>query len=256
MSCPRPASWSDRSERSRHNDVRKPAAYVIAAGSRRRFPATVVGRIAVGYRASMGGQGTNPIRTLLFSTFVATASIAVAAPTDLDPAFGTDGIASIPTHSMARSVRAFGDGRLAVLVQKFFSQDRSTTVVVAVTRDGRTDPGFAPIEAVDVPDRSADIIGFAFDAAGHIVVLHQVRQVLLPFVSAVLTRHAPDGAVDASYAQGGRTRQLTSVRGGHGVPVLDTAGRPHFVLASGSVFFVSSSIGRVSNDGFVLDHLG
>src|SRR5688572_28904452 len=119
----------------------------------------------------------------------------LAAPDDLDRAFGDGGIARIAGAKSVHEAALFADGGLAVIVDGDVAMDNR---VLRLDIAGRIDAAFAAILRVNA---YANIQGIAVAQDDRLVVVHYAFGAPICFLS--IARHLPSGAHDPAFGQSG-----------------------------------------------------
>lgn len=132
---------------------------------------------------------------------LATAAVALGAPGDLDPTFGSGGVVltSIsPGTDLGRALVQQPDGRFVVAGASSNGTDRDF-VVVRYNFDGTVDASFGSGGSVVTP------IGTADDRAAALVLQDDGKLVAAGFSSLgfTLVRYQPDGSLDTGFGSGG-----------------------------------------------------
>ncbi len=143
-------------------------------------------------------------------------SVASPAPGDLDPSFGTGGVALAPIgiNSMAFDVTTQPDGKLVAVGATFNSTifDGAAFAVARFDADGSLDPTFGTVGVtttpIGIPTTCCDILethakAVAVQADGKIVVAGKAMVAIGPVTSAALVRYESDGTLDVTFGIGG-----------------------------------------------------
>jgi uncharacterized delta-60 repeat protein len=128
-------------------------------------------------------------------------TIASAAPGDLDPTFGTDGIAVLPSGTgVATAVAIQSDGRLVLVGSVYYSSDQ---VVARMNPDGTPDESFGSGGSIILPSLSNDgwqrATAVAIQSDGRILVAVNAYD----RHSGYVIRLKADGSVDRSFGSKG-----------------------------------------------------
>lgn len=184
-----------------------------------------------------------PFRCLICTIATAT-SVAIAAPPELDPTWGSGGVARLPGFSNALSGALLPDGSLVAIVQG--GQTRG----VKLTAAGAIDAAFEPI----LPPSGGAIAAVASMPDGRLVVRHSEFFLSGTVCNNYVGRYLPGGSPDASFNGGALARAGTCNSGVHyySYPrwlTATIAGDAYFPAIAAGGRGITSSVFRVGPSG-------